>query len=186
MRTGLDPGGEARAAFLRTLEKGEVRHGVVSGTESFGVFVELGGGADGFINCAELTWSSGGFSHTSEIVSVGQEITATVLDVDRTRLQAQLSLKDLEQDPLRDFARTQLGRTVPGVVTRLLPMGAFVRVHDGVVGLVPVAELAEPWPQVGDEVRVEVTGVNVTHRRVGLALRQAVSSNRSVTGKVAE
>ncbi|MGW7363415.1 DUF6817 domain-containing protein [Streptomyces sp. NPDC054841] len=172
LRTGLDPGSEARAAFIRTLERGEARRAVVSATESSGVFVELGGGNDGFINCAELTWSSEYFAHTSELVSVGQEITATVLDVDWTRVQVQLSLKDLEPDPLREFTRTQLGRIVPGVViTKRAPIGTFVRVLDGAVGLVPVADLAGREPLVGDEVSVEVVGVNVSSRRITLALR---------------
>lgn len=172
LRTGLDPGREARTAFIRTLERGEARSGVVSATESFGVFVELGGGNDGFINCAELTWSPEYFAHTSELLSVGQEITATVLDVDWTRVQVQLSLKDLEPDPMREFTRTQLGRIVPGVViTKPAPIGTFVRVREGMVGLVPVADLAGREPQVGDEVSVKVVGVNINRRQITLALR---------------
>ncbi|MER7000289.1 DUF6817 domain-containing protein [Streptomyces sp. NPDC000410] len=172
LRTGLDPGIEARTAFLQGLEPGEVRRGVVSGTESFGVFVELGGGKDGFINCAELTWSSEYFAHTSELLSVGQEVTATVLEINWTRVEAELSLKDLEPDPMREFARSQLGRIVPGVViTKRAPIGTFVRMRDGMVGLVPVADLAEREPQVGDEVSVEVVGVNINRRQITLALR---------------
>src|SRR4051794_20803111 len=119
---------EVRQTFLNTLQKGQVRKGVVSSIVNFGAFVDLGG-VDGLVHVSELSWKH--IDHPSEVVEVGQEVTVEVLDVDMERERVSLSLKATQEDPWRQFARTHaIGQIVPGKVTKLVPFGAFVRVDE--------------------------------------------------------
>jgi small subunit ribosomal protein S1 len=169
-----------RRAFLHTLRKGEIRKGVVSSIVNFGAFVDLGG-VDGLVHVSELSWKH--IDHPSEVVEVGQEVEVEVLDVDLERERVSLSLKATQEDPWRQFARShQIGELIPGRVTKLVPFGAFVRVDDGIEGLVHISELAERHvdiPEqvvsVGEEITVKVIDIDLDRRRISLSLKQAVA-----------
>ncbi len=169
---------EVRTNFLQTLQKGQVRSGVVSSIVNFGAFVDLGG-VDGLVHVSELSWKH--IDHPSEVVEVGNEVTVEVLDVDFDRERVSLSLKATQEDPWQAFARTHaIGQVVPGKVTKLVPFGAFVRVEDGIEGLVHISELAqrhvevpEQVAKVGDEVFVKVIDIDLERRRISLSLKQA-------------
>ena len=169
---------EVRTNFLQTLQKGQVRTGVVSSIVNFGAFVDLGG-VDGLVHVSELSWKH--IDHPSEVVEVGTEVTVEVLDVDFDRERVSLSLKATQEDPWQAFARTHaIGQVVPGKVTKLVPFGAFVRVEDGIEGLVHISELAqrhvevpEQVAKVGDEVFVKVIDIDLERRRISLSLKQA-------------
>src|SRR5205807_1123579 len=122
-----------RAQYERawgTIEKIKEEDGIVT----VGAFVDLGG-VDGLVHVSELSWKH--IDHPSEVVEVGQEVTVEVLDVDMDRERVSLSLKATQEDPWQQFARThQIGQVVPGKVTKLVPFGAFVRVAEGIEGLV--------------------------------------------------
>jgi small subunit ribosomal protein S1 len=172
---------EVRTEFLNKLAKGQVRTGVVSSIVNFGAFVDLGG-VDGLVHVSELSWKH--IDHPSEVVEVGQEVTVEVLDVDLERERVSLSLKATQEDPWRQFARThQIGQVVPGRVTKLVPFGAFVRVEEGIEGLVHISELAERHVeipeqvvQVGQEIMVKVIDIDLERRRISLSLKQANES----------
>ena len=112
---------------------------------------------------------------------MGQEVTVEVLDVDLDRERVSLSLKATQEDPWRQFARTHaIGQVVPGRVTKLVPFGAFVRVGEGIEGLVHISELAERHVElpeqvvnVGDEILVKVIDIDLERRRISLSLKQA-------------
>ncbi|WP_028851281.1 30S ribosomal protein S1 [Thermocrispum municipale] len=169
---------EVRSEFLNALAKGQVRKGVVSSIVNFGAFVDLGG-VDGLVHVSELSWKH--IDHPSEVVQVGDEVTVEVLDVDMDRERVSLSLKATQEDPWRQFARTHaIGQIVPGKVTKLVPFGAFVRVEDGIEGLVHISELAERHVelpeqvvQVNSEVMVKVIDIDLERRRISLSLKQA-------------
>lgn len=169
---------EVRTTFLSTLQKGQVRKGVVSSIVNFGAFVDLGG-VDGLVHVSELSWKH--IDHPSEVVQVGQEVTVEVLDVDFDRERVSLSLKATQEDPWQTFARThKIGQIVPGKVTKLVPFGVFVRVEDGIEGLVHVSELAtrhvevpEQVAKIGDEIFVKVIDIDLERRRISLSLKQA-------------
>ena len=169
---------EVRTTFLSTLQKGQVRKGVVSSIVNFGAFVDLGG-VDGLVHVSELSWKH--IDHPSEVVTVGQEVTVEVLDVDFDRERVSLSLKATQEDPWQTFARThKIGQIVPGRVTKLVPFGVFVRVRDGIEGLVHVSELAarhvevpEQVAKIGDEIFVKVIDIDLERRRISLSLKQA-------------
>ena len=169
---------EVRQTFLNQLQKGQIRKGVVSSIVNFGAFVDLGG-VDGLVHVSELSWKH--IDHPNEVVEVGTPVTVEVLEVDMHRERVSLSLKATQEDPWQTFARLhQIGQIVPGKVTKLVPFGAFVRVGDGIEGLVHVSELAERHVEipeqvvsVGDDVMVKVIDIDLERRRVSLSLKQA-------------
>jgi small subunit ribosomal protein S1 len=167
---------EGRKKFLESLQKGERRKGTVSSIVNFGAFVDLGG-VDGLVHVSELSWRH--VEHPSEVVSVGQEVEVEVLDVDMERERVSLSLKATQADPWKEFdSRTKAGQVIEGEVTKIVPFGAFVRVADGIEGLVHISKLSEEHiesadqvVQVGEQVRVKVEDVDVARRRVSLSMR---------------
>jgi small subunit ribosomal protein S1 len=114
------------------------------------------------------------------VVSVGQEVEVEVLDVDLERERVSLSLKATQEDPWKEFERKyQAGEIIDGQVTKLVPFGAFVRVAQGIEGLVHISELSdqhvdtpESVLSVGEQVRVKVIEVDVPRRRISLSMRQ--------------
>ena len=179
---------EVRHGFLTQLQKGQIRKGVVSSIVNFGAFVDLGG-VDGLVHVSELSWKH--IDHPSEVVTVGDEVTVEVLDVDMDRERVSLSLKATQEDPWQHFARThQIGQIVPGKVTKLVPFGSFVRVEEGIEGLVHISELAERHVeipeqvvQVNDDVMVKIIDIDLERRRISLSLKQA---NETATAAVVE
>ena len=176
---------EVRQHFLKELGKAQIRKGVVSSIVNFGAFVDLGG-VDGLVHVSELSWKH--IDHPSEVVEVGQEVTVEVLDVDMDRERVSLSLKATQEDPWQHFARIhQIGQIVPGKVTKLVPFGSFVRVGDGIEGLVHISELAERHVEIpeqvvqtNDSVMVKIIDIDLERRRISLSLKQA-NENVAVT-----
>ena len=167
-----------RSTFLADLAKGQIRTGVVSSIVNFGAFIDLGG-VDGLVHVSELSWKH--IEHASEVVEIGQEVTVEVLEVDQDRERVSLSLKATQEDPWAVFARTHaIGQYAPGKVTKLVPFGAFVRVADGIEGLVHISELsskhielAEQVVSVNQDVFVKVIDIDLERRRISLSLKQA-------------
>ncbi|EHR60329.1 S1 RNA-binding domain-containing protein [Saccharomonospora cyanea] len=169
-------------AFLRTLRRGQIVTGVVTEIADFGVtFVDIGG-FTAMINVPELSWRR--VDHPSDVVTVGQEISAEILDVDMVRERVSLSLKALQADPMPQFVQ-RVGQVVTGVVTKRVPFGAFVRIEerkDGIEGLVPHTELSEDPAadpeevvRVGDSLVVRILDVDPTRRRITLSHLRALA-----------
>jgi small subunit ribosomal protein S1 len=182
---------EFRREFLETLQKGEVRKGTVSSIVNFGAFVDLGG-VDGLVHVSELSWKH--VDHPGEVVEVGQEVEAEVLDVDLDRERVSLSLKATQEDPWQQFARQHyVGEFVEGRVTKLVPFGAFVKVAEGIEGLVHISELAEAHVetpeqvvQVGEPRTVKIIDIDEARRRISLSLKQAVKAGYGEEPEIAE
>jgi small subunit ribosomal protein S1 len=163
-------------AFLKTLRRGQVVTGTVTDIAGFGVtFVDIGG-FTAMINIPELSWRP--FDHPSDILGVGQEITAEVLDVDMIQERVPLSLRALQDDPWPRVAR-RVGQVVTGPVTKIVPFGVFVRIEDradGFEGLVHTSELNESPDdviEVGDLLAVTILDVDLVRRRIALSRTQA-------------
>ena len=169
---------ESRTTFLNQLQKGQVRTGQISSIVNFGAFVDLGG-VDGLVHVSELSWKH--IDHPSEVVEVGDEVTVEVLEVDFERERVSLSLKATQEDPWQAFARTNsINQVVNGEVTKLVPFGAFIKVYEGIEGLVHISELAERHVeipeqvvQVGDKLFVKIIDIDLERRRISLSLKQA-------------
>lgn len=169
---------EVRSTFLTALAPGQKRMGVVSSIVNFGAFVDLGG-VDGLVHVSELSWKH--IDHPGEVVTVGQEVEVEVLEIDMDRERVSLSLKATQEDPWAVYARTHaIGQIVPGKVTKLVPFGAFVRVFEGIEGLVHISELStrhielpEQVVAAEDDVFVKIIDIDLERRRISLSIKQA-------------
>ncbi len=169
--------GERVEKLLNELSEGDIRRGRVTNLCDFGAFVDLGG-VEGLIYISELSW--GHVNHPSEVLNIGDEVEVYVLNVDRERQRIGLSLKRLQPNPWETVEeRYQVGQLVRGVVTNVLSFGAFVRLEEGLEGLVHISELAEgnflhPRNVVkeGDEVTVRILSIDRENHRLGLSLRR--------------
>ncbi|MFD8012658.1 S1 RNA-binding domain-containing protein [Streptomyces sp. NPDC058955] len=168
-------------AFLETLHRGDILSGTVAAIERFGVFVALDDGPAhplfpgvGFIVIPELSWRR--IDAPTDVVHVGQRVSCEFLQFDTYNLEARLSLKALEPDPLRAFADRAVGQEILGTVEKTVPIGVFVALGDGFVGLVPSREI-DGRPAVspveafeaGEEITVVVTEIDLPTRRIFLS-----------------
>ncbi len=167
-----------RAEILATLEKGQVRRGVVKNITDFGVFIDLGG-VDGLLHITDLSW--GRVNHPSEVVKLDQEIDVMILDFDENKKRISLGLKQLEPHPWDNVEeRFPIGSKVKGTVVSLTDYGAFVELERGIEGLIHVSEMS--WSQhvknpsqilkVGDEVEAVVLSIEPEERKISLGLKQ--------------
>ncbi len=167
-RTDPSPGDEIWRK-LTELRRGQVVTGTVVEIADFWVtFVDLGG-FTAMINLPELSWRP--FTHPSEIVSVGEQVRAEVLDVEPAWERVPLSLRSLTEDPMVALV-AQIGEVVTGTVTKVLPLGAFVRIEDrpdGFVGLVHESLLHGAVPEVGERLAVRILEVDPLRRRITLS-----------------
>jgi len=168
-----------REAFSR-LTEGSVVKGVVRRITDFGAFVDIGGGVEGLLHVSEMAWSRVG--HPSEVVSEGDTINVMVLKVDPENDRISLSLKEALPDPwLTVGKRYQVGDIVTGTVTRVVDFGAFVKLEDGIEGLVHISQLSDrhvtkPSEVVspGQTVDVKVVSLDEAKRRIGLSIKQTI------------
>jgi len=170
--------GEERAKLLENLKEGAIVKGVVKNITDYGAFVDLGG-IDGLLHITDLAWRR--VRHPSEVVSVGQELTAKVLKFDQEKNRVSLGVKQLGEDPW-----VGLGRRYPqstrlfGKVTNITDYGSFVEIEAGIEGLVHVSEMdwtnknVDPRKivQLGDEVEVMVLEIDEDRRRISLGMKQ--------------
>lgn len=170
--------GEERAKLLETLQEGAIVKGIVKNITDYGAFVDLGG-IDGLLHITDLAWRR--VRHPSEVVQVGQEITAKVLKFDKEKCRVSLGLKQLGEDPWIGIARRYpKGTRLFGKVTNITDYGAFVEVEAGIEGLVHVSEMdwtnknVDPRKvvQLGEEVEVMVLDIDEDRRRISLGMKQ--------------
>ena len=170
--------GEERQKLMETLKEGTVVTGIVKNITDYGAFVDLGG-IDGLLHITDLAWRR--VRHPSEVLTVGQEITAKVLKYDQEKNRVSLGVKQLGDDPWTGLSRRYPQSTrLFGKVTNLTDYGAFVEVEQGIEGLVHVSEM--DWTnknvapnkvvQLGDEVEVMVLEIDEERRRISLGMKQ--------------
>ena len=164
--------------LLAEIEVGQKRSGKVKNITDFGVFVDLDG-LDGLLHITDMSW--GRIKHPSEMVSVGEELEVSILDVDLDRERVSLGLKQSTANPWDDIeTKCPVGSRVRGKVVNLVPYGAFVELEKGVEGLVHVSEIS--WTKrvarasdvlsIGEEVDVAVLSVNRSDQKIALGIRQ--------------
>src|SRR4026209_2718956 len=172
--------GAERDQRLSTLAEGAVVKGIVKNITDYGAFVDLGG-IDGLLHITDLAWRR--VKHPSEVLNVGDEVTAKVLKFDAEKNRVSLGLKQLGEDPWVGIARRYpQGTRLFGKVTNLTDYGAFVEVESGIEGLVHVSEM--DWTnknvhpskvvQVGDEVEVMILEIDEERRRISLGMKQCL------------
>ncbi len=174
--------GEVREKLLATLSEGAVVKGIVKNITDYGAFVDLGG-IDGLLHITDLAWRR--VKHPSEVLAVGDEVTAKVLKFDQEKNRVSLGLKQLGEDPWVGLSRRYPQSTrLFGKVTNITDYGAFVEIESGIEGLVHVSEM--DWTnknihptkvvQLGDEVEVMILEIDEERRRISLGMKQCMAN----------
>jgi len=170
--------GEERAKLLETLQEGSVVQGVVKNITDYGAFIDLGG-IDGLLHITDMAWRR--VRHPSEVLQVGQDITAKVLKFDQEKNRVSLGVKQLGDDPWVGIGRRYpQGTRMFGKVTNITDYGSFVEIEPGIEGLVHVSEMdwtnknVNPGKVVAlnDEVEVMVLEIDEDRRRISLGMKQ--------------
>ncbi len=154
--------------------------GRVVSITNYGAFVELEKGVEGLVHVSEMSWTRN-IKHPSQIVSIGDEIEAVVLKVDREEEKISLGMKQIEEDPwLALPVKYPTGTKVKGIVRNLTSFGAFVEIEPGIDGLIHISDMS--WTKriqhpsevlrKGEEVEVMVLGVDAENKRISLGLKQ--------------
>ena len=169
---------EKRDELFSSLETGQKVTGVVRSIAPFGVFVDLGG-IDGLVHKSELSWNKVNNPETAH--QIGDEVEAEVIDINHERGRISLSIRRLQPDPWQEsVAKYKIGDVIDGTVTKLVNFGAFVRVEEGLEGLIHISELsnqrvAHPGDvvQEGQQVKLRIISLDSERHRLGLSLKQA-------------
>jgi small subunit ribosomal protein S1 len=172
--------GVERQQLLETLKEGAVVKGVVKNITDYGAFVDLGG-IDGLLHITDLAWRR--VKHPTEVLSVGDEVTAKILKFDAEKNRVSLGLKQLGEDPWVGISRRYpQGTRLFGKVTNITDYGAFVEIESGIEGLVHVSEM--DWTNknvhpakvvsLGDEVEVMILEIDEDRRRISLGMKQCM------------
>lgn len=177
-----------REKLLETLQEGDVVSGVVRRLADFGAFVDIGG-VDGLLHVSDMAYTR--IKHPSELVKVGDEVEVQVLRVDKEHSRISLGLKQLKPSPWETAAdKYPLGSVAAGTVVRLAPFGAFVKLEDGIDGLIHISQLSEKRVakvedvvKVGDQVKAKVIECKPEEKRISLSIREAVSDAQTVQDK---
>ena len=169
---------ERKKQLMETLEVGQIRRGVVKNIADFGAFVDLGG-IDGLLHITDMSW--GRIGHPSEMVQIDQEVEVQVLHIDREREKIALGMKQRTASPWAKVAdKYPVGTVCKGTVVNVMSYGAFVKLEDGVEGLVHISEMSwtkrvsHPSELVkpGDEVEVVVLAINKEKQEISLGMKQ--------------
>jgi len=168
----------SKESILSEIEVGQIRKGVVKNIADFGVFVDLGG-LDGLLHISDLSW--GRISHPSEVVDLDQEIECVVIGVDKEQEKISLGLKQKVTSPWENVEENYpVGARVKGKVVNVMNYGVFVRLEDGIEGLIHISEMS--WTKrlnhpseilnLGDEIDAVVLSVNKEKQEISLGLKQ--------------
>ncbi len=179
----------SKEKILAEIEEGQIRKGVVKNIADFGVFVDLGG-LDGLLHISDLSW--GRISHPSELVELDQEIECMVIGVDKNSEKISLGLKQKTASPWDNVeAKYPVGKTVKGTVVNIMNYGAFVRLEEGIEGLIHISEMS--WTKriahpgdilaLNEEVEVMVLDVNKDKQEISLGLKQLETNPWSIAGQ---
>ncbi len=164
--------------LLAEIQEGEVRRGVVKNLADFGAFVDLGG-IDGLLHITDISW--GRINHPSEVLGIDDEIDVMVLKVDKERERIALGLKQLTPSPWKNVEeKYPIGTHLTGEVVNIMSYGAFVKIEEGLEGLVHISEMS--WTRrvnhpsevvkVGDRVEVVVLDINKEKKELSLGMKQ--------------
>ncbi|WP_437224839.1 30S ribosomal protein S1 [Planctomicrobium sp. SH661] len=169
---------EMKRKLMSEITENQVRKGIVKNIADFGAFVDLGG-IDGLLHITDMSW--GRINHPSEMVKIDDEIEVMILNVDRDKEKIALGLKQKFASPWDNVAeKYPVGSRVKGEVVNVMTYGAFVKLEDGIEGLVHISEMS--WTRrlnhpsemvaIGDEVEVVVLGINTDKQEISLGMKQ--------------
>ncbi len=167
-----------KSKLLSEIEPGQVRKGIVKNIADFGAFVDLGG-IDGLLHITDMSW--GRINHPSDMVRIDDQIEVMVLHVDKEREKIALGLKQKSPSPWEKVEeKYPVGSRVHGEVVNVMSYGAFVKLEEGIEGLVHISEMS--WTKrinhpselvsIGDQIDVVVLGINKEKQEISLGMKQ--------------
>ena len=170
---------KAKDALMSEIEEGQLRKGIVKNIADFGAFVDLGG-IDGLLHITDMSW--GRINHPSEMLKIDQEVECIVLSIDREKEKIALGLKQKTQSPWEDVKnRYPIGGKISGKVVNVTNYGAFVKLEEGLEGLVHISEMS--WTrrinhpneivEPGQEIEVVVLEIDKDKQEISLGMKQA-------------
>lgn len=173
-----------RKELWASLEVDQIREGVVQRLTDFGAFVDLGG-VDGLIHISDLSWNR--IKHPSEVVTEGQRVNVKVLSFDKEKNRISLGLKQTVEEPWVAFSKNvSIGDIVEGTVINILDFGAFVRLKEGVDGLLHVSQISKEHVNkpsdvlnIGDKIKVKVIDINGEDKKISLSLKDAIEAEEN-------
>ncbi len=167
-----------RKGLLEKIKLGDIVEGVVKNITDFGAFVDLGG-IDGLLHITDMSWSR--VNHPSEMLKLEDRIQVKILNIDFEKEKIALGLKQKDTSPWEDVeAKYPKNTRVKGVVTNIMSYGAFVKIEDGVEGLVHISEMSwtrrinhpSEMVKIGDEAEVVVLEINKDKQEISLGMKQ--------------
>lgn len=174
----------ARAEYIATIKEGDLIDGRVKSIASYGVFVQIhesdkAGVIDGLLYINDISWAR--VTHPSSIYSVGQEVRVKVIAVDVEKGRISLGVKQLTENPWKDISKKYTpGNIYPGVVTSVEDYGIFVRLEEGVEGLVHSGEISwvreKPLFLPHSKVNVMLLSVDEESHKIALSVRQCADN----------
>jgi len=171
---------EQREKTLNKVKESDVLIGTVSGITPFGVFVNAEG-LEGLVHLSELSWDK--VEDIGNLFQVGSKVNVMVIGVSDGGKRVAYSIKRLLKDPWAEaIAKYKIGDVVKGSVQKVVPYGAFIRIAEGLNGLIHISELSDKLVKdpadivsVGDDVSVKILSISSTERHLGLSLKAAKS-----------
>ncbi|MDR0705368.1 MAG: 30S ribosomal protein S1, partial [Planctomycetaceae bacterium] len=169
---------EKKTALLYQLNEGEIRTGTIKNIADFGAFIDLGG-IDGLLHITDMSW--GRINNPNEMVKIDQELEVVILSIDREKEKISLGLKQKTVSPWANIEeKYPVGARVKGTVVNVMSYGAFIKLEEGIEGLVHISEMS--WTKrinhpnemlsVGDEVEVAVLLINKDRQEISLGIKQ--------------
>ena len=169
---------EAKKRLLDKINVGDIVQGQVKNIADFGAFVDLGG-IDGLLHITDMSWSR--VNHPSELVSVDERIEVKILNIDYDKEKIALGLKQKEVSPWEEIeAKYPVGARIKGEVVSIMSYGAFIKLEDGIEGLVHISEMS--WTRrvnhpselisQGEEVEVVVLDIDKNKQEISLGMKQ--------------
>jgi small subunit ribosomal protein S1 len=169
---------EARDKLLAEIEVGQRRRGKVRGITNFGAFIDLGG-LDGLLHITDMSWDR--ISHPSEMVAIGDEVEVMVLDFDKEKKRVSLGLKQKTENPWDKIEeKYPIGSTARGKVVNITPYGSFIKLEEGIEGLLHISEMS--WTKrinhpsevlaMEETVAVVILSISKEEKKISLGMKQ--------------
>ena len=153
--------------------KGKVRN-----MTTYGAFVEIGNDIDGMIHVSDMSWTRK-INNPNEVLKVGEEVEAVILDINPAQQRISLGIKQLEEDPWANIESIyKIGDAVTGKVTKITAFGAFIELSHKIDGLVHISQISKDRVEkvkdkltLGQEIEARVIKIDKDERRIGLSIK---------------
>ncbi len=167
-----------KTQLLNELQEGQIRKGTIKNIADFGAFIDLGG-IDGLLHITDMSW--GRINHPSDLVKLDDEVEVIILAIDHEKEKISLGLKQKTPSPWENVEeKYPVGSRATGTVVNVMSYGAFIKLEEGIEGLVHISEMSwtkrithpNEFLSVGDSIEVAILGINKEKQEISLGIKQ--------------